>query len=48
MNKKLLYKAPASIIFEVRLEGTILQGSNEPGTPDNGGYGDNPLDDLGD
>ena len=48
MNKKLFYTAPTSSVFEVRFEGSILQGSNPPGSPGTRGYSENPLDDLGD
>lgn len=41
------YIAPESKIFSVCAGASLLQGSAD-GTPDNGDYGENPLEDLGD
>ena len=41
------YLAPECEVLSINAETVILAGSND-GTPDNGDYGDNPLDDLGD
>lgn len=55
MNKKLFYTQPTTDLLELRSEGALLTGSivinvswGDPGAPIDGGYGDNPLDDLGD
>ena len=45
MIKKQLYVAPATKTLEVRIEGVLCLSG--PGSSSNG-YGDNPLDDLGD
>lgn len=40
------YEAPVCKLYSITVE-TVIAASGEPGTADNG-YGDNPLDDLGD
>jgi hypothetical protein len=45
MNKKLFYTAPASKVFEVRLEGVIAAQTNQGG---GGNYGDDDTNDNGD
>lgn len=48
--KKQTYTQPLAEIFEVRLQANVLQTASpgDPGTAGNGGYTENPLDDLGD
>ena len=46
MSKKLLYSAPEAELLVVKFEENIMS-PGDPGTA-NGGYEDNPLDDLGD
>ena len=47
MNKNPFYAAPEAELLVVRFEGNFM-GTGDPGTPGTGGYGDNPMDDLGD
>lgn len=49
MLKKQRYVVPTTEVLEVMVEESVLQVTSPgaPGTP-NGGYEDNPLDDLGD
>ena len=41
-----LYEAPACKLYSINFE-SVMQTSS-PGTPGTGGYGDNPMDDIGD
>ncbi len=47
MIKKSFYEAPETELILVRFEENFCTSPGDPGTS-NGGYEDNPLDDLGD
>ena len=46
-NNEEVYTTPVCTMISVKVQGVLCVSPGDPGTA-NGGYSDNPLDDLGD
>ena len=46
-NNEEVYSAPECTVISVKVQGVLCTSPGDPGTA-NGGYSDNPLEDLGD